>query len=180
MAKNNSNGSKGRDTVAEMKMYEMAATAAGMPKEWKPYGLMAIGEQYQGFGTDARDPIVNSALSEAQAALQAGQGYTADVANAIQLYAGKYEEAMQETTVGKFVDYVGYDMPDAVKDLVTQYSGKKISELDKNNDEQKKVLTALALLRNQKTTGDLVTNFVQNATARQTKQGLESLVQSGN
>ncbi len=164
------------NTIDNLKKYQWAAVAATLPGERKVYSLPAMGKLYDSFGV-SNDPIIARALSEASVGANGGNITNAGVVQAIGLYSNKFDEAYNETKVGDFISYVedtGYSLPDEVADLLTVHSGVKISELDKENDSQKKVLVAMQLLRQQVLEGNLYSSLVKETTT----SNLESLVDS--
>lgn len=167
--------------VKNLKRYGTMAAIAVLPEDpnFKGFALPGLQDFYRTLDTEG-DPLiqgaVHRALHETQHSLAMGQGYTGDVAQAIEHYRGKYETAMKASTVAEFVAYSGYsEIPEALNLLIAKYGEKKVGDLDKENPEQKTVLKAIQLLR-QNTVGGLMTKLIATGQKTATKAGLESLV----
>lgn len=161
-----------------LKRYEMAVTASALPEDpsYKSFAIPAMESFYKQFDMD-KDPAVQRMFFDTQQALQSGQGYSAEMSSAINLYAGKYEKTVKETRVADFVEYTEFsDIPEGVKALITKYNDVEIGKLDKEKEEQKKVLSAIALLKQNTITGKKLTKLLSSSIEKQTKQGLESLL----
>jgi len=161
-----------------LKKYEMAVTASALPEDtnYKSFAIPAMESFYKQFGMDG-DPAVKRMFFDTQNALQSGQGYSGEMSQAINLYATKYEKAAKETKVADFVEYTEFsDIPDGVKDLIKKYGDIEIGKLNKDKEEEKKVLAAISLLKQQLITGSRLTKLISSSIGKQTKQGLESLL----
>lgn len=161
-----------------LKKYEMAITASALPEDssFKSFAIPAMESFYKQFEMD-KDPAIQRMFFETQKTLQSGQGYSAEMSEAIGLYASKYEKTLKETKVSDYVEYAEFsDMPEGIKSLITKYGEIEIGKLDKENAEQKKVLTAISMLRQQLITGKRLTKLISGSIEKQTRQGLESLL----
>ena len=164
------------DYVKEFEKYEQAVLAAGLIGEKSgrlAYAVPAMESLYKSFGVD-KDPIIVEALGRAQAGLKAGHMTDNGVIAAAQHYRAKYDKALKEGKIGDFLKYAltrAKDVPDAAKALIERHADKKITDLDREDEEQAKVLMAIDVLRNQIIEGTLYAKVV-NASAKKTLEAL--------
>jgi hypothetical protein len=155
--------------------YEWAALASGLTgdKGRMPYALGAMSLLYKGFGMD-KDPIVAEAIGRAGQGLKAGHITDAAFLKATDFYAKKYASELKEITVGEYISHVGFDIPEALKPVIEAYKDRKIGGLDKENEEDSRILAVISNLTNYRMEGSLYGKLVKEST----KKNLEALAQS--
>jgi len=159
-------------SLEDLIRYESAAVAVAKEKERPDISLQAISNFYnQLIGED--DPIIASALNDAQRGLQLGAQTgnpiitNTGVKSAIIIYGGKYEKVFANTKVFNLVTYLGdsYNIPETVEQRILEYQDslyKDLIEKAKENEVAKKVVSALALLKNYKLERKYVDIYKEN------------------
>jgi len=167
---------KKSDSENKLRKYEWADLANSIYPD-KSRGFYSLGAMHnlytKGFGLDKDDPIIARALAEAHAGMSVGQVTSACVLQAMSGYAKKFDNAVESASVGDFLAFVGYKIPEKLKPLLEKYETTEIGKLNEKDKEQAKVIAMIQILRNHLREGKLFNSLVK----KNTQSGLESLVE---
>ena len=172
----------------QLKKYEYAELAhkAYNSKNVKA-AVDAMAILYENLDVPKDDPVINRALAEAKLGISDGNLTSSTILEAMNIYAGKYDEELKKTKIRDFLDYVDYDadnIPEEMKKLFSKYEGETLSELIKDYengddkkelDEKDKEKVAVISAINSLVEYRIETKLYPNIFKRKTKQNLEAI-----
>jgi hypothetical protein len=177
MAETDSTESEAR--MATLEQYKLAGAASNVPTGATGDAISLMGGFYSQLGMGS-DPIVAGAMQRAMVALQQGvQGISdPDLRLAVNVYAGKFDEAYNTSTMGEILTFAGNNgytdsLPDNLQTAVETHNGTKLSDLDINDPTQKTLAITAQILRNDI---DRV-HLIPRVTRQNTNRSLEGLAQ---
>lgn len=166
-----------KKNIGAMKKYEEAFVAMQVPEGLNDLKLSAMSALYEGFGVPQGDPVITKLLQESVYGIQNGGDMHTDLVKAMNMYANKYQENFEESTVSEVIDYLGdNDIPEALAKIISKHAETPYQKLDKKDKEQKKIIGAIEMLRERWFRANKLSKMLKKTTESNIKAGLESLV----